>query len=196
MFKTIEEATAAYQAEKLRADQASEALTSKATFAKAETLRADQAEAARDTATDKLKTAEALRVDGETKGLEAARARVKLEDIAAKILTVDGEAPKFTRADTDTSIRKRVIERVFGAAVPVGKSEGYIEARYDSAIEKVTEGDGGMASVRTAVDDPDLGTGMRADAASSGGASQKAYAEMVARQANQWKTKPTTAKGA
>lgn len=97
-------------------------------------------EAERDTLKDKLDKSEKMRTDGESKALSNARARVALENIATKILTVDGVAPKFD-GKLDRQLREDCIVKLTGKAVPSGKDDSYIEARFDGLIEDSADRD-------------------------------------------------------
>lgn len=146
MFKTVEEATAAYQAEKMRADSADRERI-------AATAARDTAQAAADAAKTKAETAEKLRLDGEASALVNARKRVQLEQIAAKLLTVDGKpAPTFD-GQTDQAIRVAVIERLTGKALPADKASNpvYVEARYDSELDGIAGEVSAAATVRAAL---------------------------------------------
>lgn len=92
-------------------------------------------EAERDTLKDKLVTSEKLRTDGESSAVARARARVRLEDTAMKILTVDGVTPKFEDKITDRQIQEKVIIKLTGKEIPAGKTDDYISARFDSLTE-------------------------------------------------------------
>lgn len=95
-------------------------------------------EAERDTLKDKLDKSEKLRTDGESKAMATARARVTLESVATKVLTVDGAAPKFD-GESDRKIRERVIVKLTGKDIPAGKDDSYIEARFDHLVEDSTD---------------------------------------------------------
>lgn len=184
MFKTIEEATAAYNAEKMRADQATSALESEKAKAVSEKKRADGFEAEAQTAKEKAEKAEKLRADGEKNAMANARARVMLEGQATSVLRTDGEpAPKF-EGKSDREIRVAVIEKLSGKSVPSEKSDAYVEARYDSLIENEKEADKAIADVREGVRESGE---TRNDSSTT--AAQKAHAEMVERNSNAWKTK-------
>lgn len=182
MFKTLEEATAAYKAEKMRADAADSAL---ATANK----ERDTAQAERDTAVNTAKKAEQMRLDGERDAMSRARARVTLENSAAKILTEDGKpAPTFTVdgadgkpvAMTDTAIRRAVVAKLTGKEIPADKSDAYVEARYDAEIEALAGEDKAIAEVREPLRRPTTPTTDAADEVS------KARADMINRNTNAW----------
>ncbi len=98
-------------------------------------------EAERDALKDKLEKSDKLRMDGEKNALISARARVDLETAAVKVLTVDSIAPKFD-GKTDRQIREDVIVKLTGKPVPAGKSDDYIQARYDGLVEDAASRDG------------------------------------------------------
>ena len=150
MFKTIEEATAAYNAEKLRADAATDQLSASKTATAAATKRADEADAAKDAALAKAEKAEKLRVDGEKAGKAAAKARVALEEKAVKVLRCDAAD---VENKTDLELKVEMIEKLTGKELDAtkAKSEAYVEARYDAAIDAEGEADEAIADVRTAV---------------------------------------------
>jgi hypothetical protein len=145
-------------------------------------------EADRDTAVDKLAKSEKLRTDGEKNALENARARVRLEDTAKRVLTVDGESPDLSKL-TDRQIQEKVIVQLTGKDVPSGKSPEYISARFDGLVEDLPEKtdreDKAIAVVRKAVDTSGK---LRSD---SGKKSSSDYRQdMIDQQNNAWKQKP------
>ncbi len=177
MFKTLEEATAAFNAEKLRADSAN-AATVEATK-KASTLEAE-----RDAAKDAAAKAEKTRLDAAATAIAGARARVELEASAGRFLRNDGDkAPDFSK-QSDREIRSAVIEKLTGKPVPATKAENdaYIDARYDAAIEAAGDGDAALAEVRGAVR---VSGETRNDSPSDEAA--KAHLEMCNRNQNAWK---------
>lgn len=98
--------------------------------AKAETTRADQAEAARDQAKSDLDAAKAETTRVRQDAVEQARSRLALE-ATAKQHGVD------VRADsTDRGLREAVIRKLnANAADFAGKSDDYVSARFDAALE-------------------------------------------------------------
>lgn len=103
-------------------------------------------EAERDTLKDKVDGLETKVKEVEAKVLDAASiaekvtAKVALID-QAKVLEVDAKADM-----SDLDIKKAVIMKIFPKAVLEGKSDAYIDARYDSALEYKAES--AEASVR------------------------------------------------
>lgn len=98
------------------------------------TKRLSTVEAERDTLKEKLGAETKLRQDGEAKSLATARARVELENTAAKHLTVDGKAPSFDNK-SDRAIRESVIVKITGKDLPAGKDDAYVSARFDMLLE-------------------------------------------------------------
>lgn len=194
MFKTIEEATAAYNAEKLRADAATDQLTASKTATTAATKRADEADAAKDAALAKAEKAEKLRADGEKAGKAAAKARVSLEEKAVKVLRVDStdaDALAELEAKSDLELKVSMIEALTGKALDATKAKNgdYVAARYDAAIEAEGEADAAIVEVRQAVRESGA---QRKDSGSEG--RDKARAEFQEARDNAWKNDPYTSK--
>lgn len=180
MFKTIEEATAAYNAEKLAREQALASYEAQKQVAVGAQKLASEATARADAADEKATKSEKLRVDGEKNAIANARARVSLEDTAAKVLRTDGEeAPKF-EGKTDTEIKISVIEKLTGKPLASEKraDAAYVAARYDAAIESEADAEKSLGDVREGVRE----SGHRNDAANDD--VKKAREEMIKRNAS------------
>lgn len=111
-------------------------------------------EAERDTLKERLVNSEKLRVDGEAHAVENARARVRLEDTATKVLTVDGAMPDIAKL-TDRKVQEMVIVKLTGKELPAGKSADYVSARFDSLVDdlpaRTDREDAAIAIVKTAI---------------------------------------------
>lgn len=123
----LDAAAAEVAAEKARADAAETALT-------AEKTRADQAEAARDAEKARADAAEAAIVQAKADAIAGARARVELEHTARSVLgaayTCDGKTDRELRCDALAKL---------GVTVPADRSDDYVTARFDAAIEAATK---------------------------------------------------------
>ncbi len=194
-FKTQEEAEAAYEAEKLRADTATRLLDTERLRADGEKKRADDAVIARDIAVDKAEKAEKTRLDGEANAMKKARERIALETSAGRFLREEGEDEKtFTgrvlRLDSgadrpDIDIMIEVTERLIGKELPAErrKDPTYVRARYDAAIEDAGESDAAIADVRVSVE---RGSHVRQDSAAD--LADKEYKSMCERNQKRWET--------
>lgn len=139
------------------------------------TKRADQAEGDRDTLKSRLEKVEAERKDAADNLPIKIRERVTLETQAAPFLEKDTDVSKLT----DRGIREAVIKRLDNADM-AGKSDDYVTARYDRAIEVAGTEVEVLGKAREAA------TGsLREDA------KPDARAEMIRDQQNAWKTKKT-----
>lgn len=127
--------------EKARADNADLATKVKDTNA-----RADKAEAERDAATEKVKALESKDHAGDI--AKAAQARIGLERSAAKVL------PKETADNldgmTDAEIRLAVIRAASPEINLDGKSADYIAARFDAALDTLSNNADAVARQRQA----------------------------------------------
>jgi hypothetical protein len=95
---------------------------------------ADTQRARADTAESNLKDAEANADKVRQDAAATVKARIKLEDAAAKV------GAEFKQDASDTEIRSVVIKKVRGDGFDLsGKSEGYIEAAYDLAIAEKSQ---------------------------------------------------------
>jgi hypothetical protein len=139
--------------------------------------RLDSVTAECDAAKEKAEKAEKARTDSEGTMMERARARIALEGTAAKHLRNDAGEPDDVSKKSDHEIRTAVAEKLTGKSM-AGKSEAYVNARFDAAIESATDGDEAMNSVREAADDA-----VRSDAGSDDVA-MKARDEMIKRNQN------------
>lgn len=166
--KALEQAAA----EKARADKAEAERD-------AEKARADKLEADRDAQKERADKAEKSRTD-EAAALPAlVRARVDLETKAAPVLGADVKLD----AMSDREIRVAVIKAVCDVEVPADKSDEYVSARYDGAIEQASRALGSLVAARS-VAAPFLGA-TRADDVPD---EEEAAARMRARSLNAWKT--------
>ena len=144
--------------EKARADAAEVATA-------AEKTRADKAEAERDAAVTERDT---LRTDAETIKTEA------LAGSVADILVTDGK-PDDLAGQTRRQIKVATIKRLANVEVSDDKSDDYVSARFDAAIDARKAGANALAGTKTAVGNPSAGN-------LSGAA--RARADMIAHQDN------------
>lgn len=132
--------------------------------ASAANLRADQAEAARDTLQASIANHEAALTQARADGAVAARVRLQLEGVAK-------EHGVEVRADaTDRAIRESFIRKIHGKNDMNfdGKSDDYLNALYDGAVEKATEAARNNKNNRVSVNGGPVNgspTGQRSDAA-------------------------------
>jgi hypothetical protein len=125
-------------------DQASQLQFEKAK----EQLRADQAEAKvaemdkqvqvisaeRDDARDKLELAEAEAKVVEAKREDSIRASVKLRQVAVTALPASDKPDRFDDM-SDRDVKLAVIEHISGKRVDADKTDDYVDARFDGAVE-------------------------------------------------------------
>ena len=108
-------------------------LTTIKTNLQKEAARADSAVATAETATRKVAELETqltqVKADAKTEAFEAAKARVKLEEVATGLkVTVKADS-------SDDDLRCAVVKAVRGDSFPLeGKSSAYIEAAYELAV--------------------------------------------------------------
>lgn len=114
--------------------------------------RLDAVTAERDAAKEKAEKSEKARLDSEGSMMERARARIKLEDTASKHLRNDAGEPDDVSKKTDAEIRTALVEKLTGKSM-AGKSEAYVSARLDAALEADEIGADAMGEVRRAADD-------------------------------------------
>jgi hypothetical protein len=160
----VPEATATLLEEKQRARKdAADALVVEL---KATKEALEKATARADAAEDKAKKAEAARADAvEPKKVQAAvQARVALERSAGAVL---GKKAKLDSL-TDEEVRAAVLKKLCPDLKLDGKSEVYVQARFDAALEAFHEDaedeeDGGLAEVRRATGAPPRRRRARAD---------------------------------
>lgn len=137
----LKKALEAAAAEKVRADNAiAEAAAIK--------VRADKAEGERDALKAQLESAEKARKDAVDSINENVRARVTLETKASPILGAEVKLDGLTERE----IKLAVVKKIDGIDVPSEKSDSYIDARYDSAIERAARADDALGAVRGAAD--------------------------------------------
>lgn len=159
-------------AEKARADAAEAALAETKT-------RADKAEADRDVAQTELTKERQARKDADDSIAPRVRARVALETAALAVL---GREVKLDGM-TDRDIRVAVVKRVDAIDLDASRSDAYVEARYDSALERAEKAGSALADARELVE-----LGRRDGGADPGDA---ARARMLERNRNAWKTAGT-----
>jgi hypothetical protein len=122
------------------------------TSAKETQSRLDAVTAERDAAKEKAEKAEKARLDSEGSMMERARTRIKLEETAGRFVRNDAGEPEDLSKKSDAEIRAVLVEKLTGKSME-GKSEAYVSARLDAALETVTAGDDAMGAVRTVADD-------------------------------------------
>lgn len=140
--------------------------------------RFDSVTAERDAAKEAAAKSEKTRLDSEGSMMERARARIKLEETASKHLRNDAGEPDDVSKKSDAEIRAALVEKITGKSME-GKSEAYVSARLDAALETVTEGEDAMADVRRAADET-----TRMD--STGNVAEKARNEWLKREHNRY----------
>lgn len=113
-----------------------------------EKARADKAEADRDSEKARADKAEKAREDAKEGEADRVRARVELEGKAKTIL---GEEFKVDASDRDLKVA--VIAKVDGAFEAGEKSDDYIQARYDRAIEVAGKAGEGLGKARKFTED-------------------------------------------
>jgi len=119
------EAVAETAREKARADAAEAKV-------KEQVARADRAEGERDAAKAELEGEKKARKDVADGFDKRVRDRVELENIARTAL---GDA--FDPKASDADIKRAVVKRVDSVDVPKDKSDEYLAARYDAAVERI-----------------------------------------------------------
>lgn len=96
-----------------------------------ETKRADKAEAERDDAKERADKAEAERKDAADGLGDKIKARIELCTKAAKVLDAADLSNK-----TDREVKVAVIAKITGAEIADAKSDDYVDARFDAAVEQ------------------------------------------------------------
>lgn len=117
---------------KARADAAEAAAKDVAAKVAAAEARADTAQAKADAAVAEVAKEKKLRLDGAESTKAEVRARLELERTAGDVL---GTGIKLD-GKSDTEIKVEVLARLDADFAPAGKSEAYVAARYDIALEK------------------------------------------------------------
>lgn len=135
------------------------------------TARADKAEGERDAAIDRAAKADQARADAAAAAPAQVRARIRLEDTAAKVLGAEFKVDGVS----DVEIQRAVIAKVTGKPLPEGKSPEYVAARYDAALEDAAAAAADGARLRETVTTPP--PGQRTDAAWSEQAAKDALRE-------------------
>lgn len=178
-----ERAAAATKA-KADADAATVALT-------AEKARGDKAEAKADGLTselDKTKAALAAKADGAdpVKVNAAAKARVRVLKVAERVLAKD----VFAKADgmDDKALMVEVIKAECKGVNLDGKSDAYIEARFDGIVESLETSDGGKKEAGTKL------ALLRKDGGADEGVAEAARKRQMERSQNAWKGEVPAAK--
>jgi hypothetical protein len=124
--------------------------------------RADKLEGERDEAKLKADKAEQARKDAVDAAPKQIRARMDLEQKASSIL---GKEFKMDGA-TDRKVKCAVIKHISNVDVADDKSDDYVSARYDAALERAEASKDAFVEVQTAIDRNHADTGPnRADAA-------------------------------
>lgn len=130
-----------------RADSAEKERDALRTRTDAAEKKASTAEAERDAAKEKAEKAEKARLDAETGSMERAKERVSLEAIASKHLRNDAGEPLDVSKKSNHEVKMMLVEKLTGKKME-GKTEAYIAARYDAALESANEADATLADVR------------------------------------------------
>lgn len=146
-----------------------------------EKTRADQAEAQRDSKEaelkalqEKLDTAEKARTDSENSIGDKVRARVNLETKALGYLGKETDLAALT----ERQIKCAVVKKLDNVEIAEEKSEDYVTARFDAAIERADKADEALANARV---DAEAAKDAPADA------EKQAYQKMVEKNRNAWK---------
>ena len=162
-----------------------------AAMTEAEKMKAerDKVEAERDAANEELKKMKSSRGDDIA---SAVRDRLALERSATAILGTEAKVDSMT----DSEIRLAIISKASPNTNLDGKSDVYIAARYDAAVELLSQrnadGDDGQAGTDSGIASQRLAVhGGRKDANDGSGStkvdSDEAYARMVSRTVNGYK---------
>ena len=154
-----------------------------ATELAAERKRADTLEAERDALKAQLDAAEKARKDAADSFSSQVRARVDLEGAARQVLGADADLA----AMTDREIRVAVVKKTDGVEVPAEKSDDYVTARYDAAIERAGKAAAALGNVRT------IAEAGRQDA---GDPETAARQKMIERNRTAWQQPAQVVKGA
>lgn len=172
-----------------RADSAEgESESLRARIKKLEETRIDEAEVTKlkkdvEVLQRRLNGAEKARLDAEDpKRLDAAvKSRVQMQGRALKVL--GGEAARFDGLD-DREVMEMVVEKLHGVSIDKSRSDDYVRARFDAAVEGFAGGEEALNSLRNAVL-LDGKPAVRADAKS-------ARQAMIDRNQNAWKPQAQT----
>ena len=116
--------------------------------------RLDAVTAERDAAKETAEKERKARLDADSIRMDAARARIKLEEVAGRYLRNDAGESDDVSNKSDNEIRTAVIEKITGKSME-GKSEAYVSARFDAALEMDADGEAALANVNGAVNHPD-----------------------------------------
>lgn len=131
--KALEQAAA----EKVRADKAE-------ADRDAERARADKLEADRDAQKERADKAEKARTDAAAAVPAQISARVALLTKAGAVLGAEAKIDE----KTDREIKVAVIKKVCDADVPAEKSDEYVDARYDAALEQAARAGEALGAAR------------------------------------------------
>ena len=155
--------------------------------------RADAATAERDAAKEAKVAADKARTDAEAAQPARIKARVALEANAARILprTDALEGVETDRSGlTDRALKCAIIKHVTDADVGADRSEDYVNARYDAAVERAAESADTFRQANNVIESH------RADTLERGQAkTDKARQDMIESNRNAWRhgAAPTTA---
>lgn len=141
--------------------------------------RLDSVTAERDAAKEKAEKAEKARLDSEGSMMERAKTRIKLEETAGRFVRNDANEPEDFSKKSDHEIRVALVEKLTGKTM-AGKSEAYVQARLDAALEADADGEQALASANHTANSPET----RNDSGSS--SVEKVRAEYLARQQNRY----------
>lgn len=112
--------------------------------AAAANARADRSEGERDAAQAAATRAEQARADAQAGYVEQVRKRVTLE-AQAKTHNVP-----VTDKMTDRDVKVAIIKRLDGADIPATATDGYVDGRFDAALESASRADAAVDAARTA----------------------------------------------
>lgn len=152
LMPTPEELTKERDAEKARADKAT-------ADAAAEKARADKLEGERDAEKARADAAEKARADAAAAGEQAlADAREQGRKDAIETLDVQGKARAILgdeyKADADVAALKLAVVMKVDSVDCTGKAPAYLDARFDSAVERFANGAAAVATLRTVLVNP------------------------------------------
>lgn len=142
-----------------------------------EKARADRLEAERDSEKARADKVEAERADAAANFDRQVEAKAALFSKAKAYLGEEFDC-------TSKSVREihcEIVKKLDGAEIPEGKSDEYVEARYDAAVENANQADASHRSARSAID-KSRDDGAPQDLEAKAKAAQQEYAM------NAWKT--------
>lgn len=195
---TIEAAASEVAKAQQRADAADSALA-------AETSRADAAEGRVASLEEQLKALKGSRIDEKTverkdaqitqltaqvgelqKKLDAANDPKRLASLVKDRVYIEGASQmvlgqeKFSADSSDRELMVAVIERCQGVSIEAAKSDDYVRARFDAAIEGYEAGQAALSQLRDSTRAATLTEGARND-------SKSARQQMIERNHNAWR---------